>query len=646
MQYVLSFILLWASIENIQGQDTAIDSLEKLIASASNDSIKVYHYLELTSKTIDSDLDRCWKYGRKAYGLAQTAHLPLAIVECHNLFGNLLQRQGKADSAMVWYEQALTKAKKLGYKKGMAKTYNNIAIIHTYAAEYEKALMLYQEGIKVEEELGNMVGVAQGYNNMAVVYYQTRNFDNTLEYLKKAGEVLELSKDDATLKKTYVNIGAIHSYLGQEKEALDYYLKAYEISERLGDRREMAICLGNMSDCYLNLGQFDKAEDCLNKAIAIKTQDKNEMGLMHEYANLARLFDAKGDRDKAEEHYDLAVKTARKFKMKAELRDLYRIYSQSLLGWERGDDAYAMLELSYKYNDSLVNEQTAKALAELETKYETEKKERTILQQENLLAESKLDLMVQRRWLLALGLGFAVVIMLALLLAQRWRARLRAERDAAIILEREEGIKAIFEATDNERKRIAADLHDGIGQQMSGLRLAFAKLGTDLKAKEPNFTTRIDSLTAVLDDTCQEVRQISHEMMPKSLSENGLISALEDMLAKSLKFSDMEYQFEHQGIDARLPEHLELSLFRVCQELINNVVKHSKATQVNVQLYKLKEYLVMLVEDNGKGMDDNARRQEGIGLKTLASRVNSINGELNFEPSPSAGTVATVRVPL
>lgn len=616
------------------------------MAADTDDSVKVYHYLELTSKTIDNDLDKCWQHARKAYRLAQQNQLPLATVECNNLYGNLLQRQGKADSAMVWYERALANAKKLGYKKGLAKAYNNIAIIHTYAAEYEKALELYQQGIRVEEELGNMVGVAQGYNNMAVVYYQTRNFDKTLEYLKKAGEVLALAHDDATLKKTYVNIGAIHSFLGQEDEALSYYLLAYEISKKLGDRREMSICLGNMSDCYVNLGQFDEAEACLREAIDIKTQDKNEMGLMHEYANMARLHDAKGDRHTAEEYFELAVKTAKKYKMKAELRDLYRIYSQSLLGWGRGADGYAMLELSYQYNDSLVNEQTAKALAELETKYETEKKEKTILEQENKLIESDLQLRAQRRLLLAMGLGFALLVMLALLFAQRWRARMRAERDAAIIQEREEGIKAIFEATDHERKRIASDLHDGIGQQMSGLRLAFSRLGSEISVALPIYAAKVGELTEVLDGTCREVRHISHQMMPKSLSENGLISAIEDMLSKSLKFTGIEYQFEHQGIEERLPENLELSLYRVCQELINNVVKHSKASAVNIQLYRLRNHLVMLVEDNGKGMDEQARKQEGIGLKTLASRVNSINGELNFEPSPHAGTVATVRVPL
>jgi signal transduction histidine kinase len=223
---------------------------------------------------------------------------------------------------------------------------------------------------------------------------------------------------------------------------------------------------------------------------------------------------------------------------------------------------------------------------------------------------------------------------------------MRAERDAAIIQEREEGIKAIFEATDHERKRIASDLHDGIGQQMSGLRLAFSRLGSEISVALPIYAAKVGELTEVLDGTCREVRHISHQMMPKSLSENGLISAIEDMLSKSLKFTGIEYQFEHQGIEERLPENLELSLYRVCQELINNVVKHSKASAVNIQLYRLRNHLVMLVEDNGKGMDEQARKQEGIGLKTLASRVNSINGELNFEPSPHAGTVATVRVPL
>ena len=128
----------------------------------------------------------------------------------------------------------------------------------------------------------------------------------------------------------------------------------------------------------------------------------------------------------------------------------------------------------------------------------------------------------------------------------------------------------------------------------------------------------------------------------------GLIPALADMLEKSLGLTEIQCEFEHHNVEnERFKEAVEISLYRICQELINNIIKHSEAKAVSVQLLKTKSHLVLVVEDNGKGFTfDDPNNQNGIGLMNISSRAKAVNGEVNYEPNPKQGTVASVRVPL
>jgi signal transduction histidine kinase len=132
-------------------------------------------------------------------------------------------------------------------------------------------------------------------------------------------------------------------------------------------------------------------------------------------------------------------------------------------------------------------------------------------------------------------------------------------------------------------------------------------------------------------------------MMPKVLESFGLVPALDEMLEKALQFTSLNYQFEHYNLDQRLAQKVELAVFRIAQELINNVIKHAKASFVSVQLFKNQNQLILIVEDNGKGFTDTISG-DVHGLLNIKSRLNTVNGQVNFESSPTAGTTVTMRV--
>ncbi len=207
------------------------------------------------------------------------------------------------------------------------------------------------------------------------------------------------------------------------------------------------------------------------------------------------------------------------------------------------------------------------------------------------------------------------------------------------IEEQQKGLSAIIQAQEEERKRIAKDLHDGIVQQLGGLKLGLQKIFTDIETEESQ------KVMAVLDVSTEELRALSHKMMPRSLSELGLIPAISDMLDNSLGNTKIKYQFEHFGIKDRMKEAVEIAIYRISQELVNNVIKHSNANKVSIQLFKNSNDIILIVEDNGRGMLQSDQK-EGIGLMNIASRLDSLKGKVNFAPSPESGTLATIRIPL
>ncbi len=204
--------------------------------------------------------------------------------------------------------------------------------------------------------------------------------------------------------------------------------------------------------------------------------------------------------------------------------------------------------------------------------------------------------------------------------------------------------KAIFDTQEKEHERIARELHDGIGQLLSAASLYFSGLSEDILTSIPDKKEKYDHSIKILNDACNKLRIISHQMMPRVLISDGLIPAMEDMLSISFSKTGTKYNFETFGITGRIKNNIEVVLFRISQELVNNILKHAQANEVSVQLFKNNNMIILMVEDDGKGISDK-HIKDGIGLRNIISRADTVNGSFNIEKSPNKGTVATVRIP-
>lgn len=227
-----------------------------------------------------------------------------------------------------------------------------------------------------------------------------------------------------------------------------------------------------------------------------------------------------------------------------------------------------------------------------------------------------------------------------------YRVKLIQETSKQLLVEKnfvqQQRTQAVLEAEERERIRIARDLHDGIGQMLAAVRMMLGNYLSHRKTKVKEIQNSLD----LLEDSIREVREISHNMMPGTLTKFGLSSALKQFVNKINALDTLQVDLQVVGFKERLNEKIEMMLYRIVQEIISNIIRHAQATKVSIELIKHDEELVLIIEDNGKGFDSGSKENQGIGLKNIATRVEYLNGCVNFDSTLGHGTSVVVEIPL
>ncbi len=241
--------------------------------------------------------------------------------------------------------------------------------------------------------------------------------------------------------------------------------------------------------------------------------------------------------------------------------------------------------------------------------------------------------------MLLLALAFVLFVSLS----QRRILKEQMNAQALEIEYREELLRSTILTQEEERRRIAKDLHDDLGSKLNVLKLNIYQVkkftGDSAPAEE-----LIGDVKSLLDQTIHTTRRISHELLPPTLQDFGLPTALEELCDGFQRTGSVDIHLEVDDPDARLPQvNSELQLFRVVQELINNSIRHGEARQIGIRLHHGKESLKLHYYDNGKGFDvTRLAEKKGLGLKNIDSRLHLIGATIRYESEPGAGVTATV----
>jgi signal transduction histidine kinase len=519
-----------------------------------------------------------------------------------------------------------------------AKAAQMLSTVHYLSGAYDSSSFYILDAIRLYEQL--KMPAEWGYAYCEHGYrIKRRNLNEGFRFMTLGIQILEENNCKNELTGAYDNFGVLYELRSDLDSAELFYNRALQLKESLNDSLGIPYSLNNLGGISIMRGQYERALPFIQRGLQIRQLRGDRLGEAESCTLMGELYQAWQKWNLAIEWFTRSCDSYRElgvpFSLQQNLQNLSKCYEET----GQFELATQALRTSMALKDSLLNEKNLKIVNELEQRFNLAEKDKSIA----VLQEKAAKRMMVVAWIAAaliLTAGIFVVLL------QRNKRRAAAARDAAIIAERERGLEAVFAATEEERKRIAKDLHDGVGQQLSGLRMGFESLTSEVRTVLPHKSEVIDRLTRVIDEACTDVRSISHQMMPKALSESGLIASLEDMLTKSLGVTKVHYRLEHYKVEGmRFSEKIELGLYRVCQELINNIIKHSGASEVVVQLFRNKDLLILIVEDNGRGFvaSDNGA---GIGLSNITSRIHTVDGEVTWEPGPQSGTVATVKVPV
>ena len=528
------------------------------------------------------------------------------------------------------------------WQQQTAKTYKFLGISHFYLGSFDRAQEYYLKSLELYESLNDQEGIAQVYNELGVFYSKQKDYETSFEYYKRSQQIASLNNLFPELAISLSNQGMTYFKQGRYEEAFPLMTKALDVKQALNDSIGVGYELKRIATYYFAKEQYETGIEYLNKSSAIRQALGHQNGLAINEVTLAEMYQQRKMYSQAIIHFTQTLKLAREIRY----ADLAR-YTMDMLHEcysNKGDyfKAYNYQNEARALADSLFNDRKIKTVAELQTKYETAEKEQEIVNQQLELSEKESEIQAKRIQIGGLIGGLVILILFGFIFYNQYQAKQNQKLQVAILNEKERGFESVIQATEEERKRISKDLHDGIGQQLSALKMALSNIASNTSDEDQQ-----EDLEMIIDQfskSAEEVRQVSHQMMPRTLMDYGLVNAIEDLLQNSFKFSDIKYDFEHRLTDQRFDERIEISLYRVLQELINNIIKHSQASEISVQLIQNKGKLLLFVEDNGKGMKNDA--SNGHGLLNIKSRLDMVKGTVNYEPSPSSGTSATISIPV
>lgn len=550
------------------------------------------------------------------------------------------------DSAFKYAQIALNKSQQLGLKVQAARSLTNLGAIATATGRFAKALNYQTKALSYWEQARRMDGVAIIKSNMADVYSRMKNYEMQYHLLQEAVDIAEKYHAEKQLGLICTNLGNYFYYQGDYAKAISSFERAAKINKKFNNISILSIDYSNAGGALFMLGKMDKAINYYQLSLKLAQESGNKVQETYAYGNLGEAYEEKNLFKQAEAYYQLSNQIAKELNIKPSLSYNYG----KLIGLKKKQGLYKeALEWMEKKNgidDSLMNTQTNKQIAEMQTKYQTQEKQQQIalLSSQNTIQQ----LSIKRKNTLLIGLSiFFILMVLALFLGYSRRYyRQQAIYQTKLFQEKDLAAKALIDAEERERQRIAADLHDGIGQLFSTVKLNLSSLFQRIQFQQAEDQNLANKVEALVDESCKEVRSIAHQMMPNVLLRAGLASAIRDFIDQ-IDAQTLQIHLEINGLQERLDTDVETVLYRVLQECVNNVIKHAQATKLDIQLSKEEEGISLTIEDNGKGFEiAQTNTAKGVGMKNILSRVDYLKGSVDFSSTSGKGTLVAIYIPL
>ena len=641
-KFLILFACLILLAVSASGQQKITDSLERAIRTgAVKDTNRINALNRLAITYWYNNSERALNLSREAVRLSTEIGFDRGLAVGCNILGVSFDIISEFDSALYYYEKAAHLSRKTGYNVILASALNNTGMVYQNRGDYKKAISAYLDALRIFEKLEDQKGIGNTYNNLGLVYLDLKQYRQALEYHHKALSIREKAGDKYGIGASLTNLGLAWSNLKDDDKALKYYERSLKIKEEIGDKYGLGILLNNMAIIYQDKNELDNALDIYAKSENYHRQIGDLHGLIYTFINTATVLNKQGKFNRSAIVLDSAMYYAREVKSLSRMAKVLEAYSYFYGKTGNYMKAWKTMLTLDSIKDSLYSEGMRENIAEMKAKYEIEKSEHEIafLNQQNEMKGLQLQTarIRQRNSLLIAGFMLLVVLsgMAFWLVKSRYKSKMRLEHEKRLI--QKEAFAAIINAEENERKRIAMELHDGLGQLLSAAKLNVSVL-EDATSDEDRLA--VDNAGNLIDQAITDLRNISHNLMPSALIRLGLVAAINDMAEKINSGRQVTMKITAEGLDNRLPGNLEIAIYRVIQESVNNILKHAGARNILVDLRYLNENLDLSIADDGKGMPETTAPDtgKGIGWDDIQNRVSLFNGRMNLYSEPGKGT--------
>lgn len=628
--FIFILFLLMVGLK-AQPQPANVDSLENVLKTQKlSEEERIAIYKKICNVYKDSDTGKLTYYAKKILEISLKNNNKKEAGRSYYFIGSAYQTRHIADSAFIFYKKALDVSFEINDTHTEIATYINMGSLTAELGDLTGGLEHFLKALSIAEKANNIPQQVRILGNIGTLYYSMDHNSHAAQYFEKSKILAE--QEDLPDGKciAYFNLGNIYQKQGELDKALRYQLKALEISRSIGYKQYEIASLVVIAQIYDSdkFKEYQKAEKYATEGLRIASEYGNHQLILNTYAVLSEIY-------RLQKHYkkcDIAATKA--WEMDTTNygvgRDIVANIVYANIYLDNKDRAVQFLEKLIDLTRKANEESIHNALADMEVKYETEKKETRIFVLEK-----------ERNLYIWIGISIATALLLAIgLLFYRHRLATQKKKLAEqqiLQLKQEKTLIAIqssLEAEKAERDLIAHDLHDSVSSL-----LTVVKNNMNLySASEHKETDYFNNAFEVLSKSITELRRVVYHLKSFILTKEGLVAALDDFC----RFIP-NAEFHFKGGNHRFDPDKEYILYDCACELINNALKHSGASHIEVHL-NIDEHAVYLsVADNGTGFDLREIKQ-GIGLDNIRSNLSAFSGHLDILSEPDRGTEANIEM--
>jgi signal transduction histidine kinase len=526
----------------------------------------------------------------------------------------------------------------------------------------------------IKNKLTKLKWYATIYGTIANAHSNQSNYNEALKYNFKSAKIKDSLGDSKRLANSYNNIANIYSYLNENEKALNYYSKALDLYEKSNSTNESATTLTNIGIIYLNTGQYKTARNYFMKSLNLSTEKKDSSGISVSNKYLANIFIEQKEYNQASIHYQKAYNYIRNQGLTPELasicinlgdlnnklknnklallycdtaysivvknsddyllRNIHQVRAEAYEGLKDYHTAYIEFATFKELNDTIFNTENKLSILAEQNKFEYALKEfklQTKEQELKLLAkntELKEIALRKEKYFQGLALVSSILVCLLLVLAMLYYNINKRKKQQALFS------KKLIITQELERKRIAFELHDSVGQN-----LVFIK-GT-LENKELDKTELVNTVKLTL----EEVRAISKDLYPAQLDQIGFVQSINALIKRVSESTNILATAEIDTIEDQLNPEQKINVYRIIQECITNCIKHANAKALRITVLREGKIISTTIQDNGQGFDVS-NKNTSTGLISINERSRLLNGKISINSSINKGTKITLQIPI